>query len=97
MEEPPSGGNAAPLVVRVDGTVRNPWFDGAAGVLENLRVLRERGVDVPAPMGRDGRGRMVTELVDGVLAMDGPPLTLAQLARVGGIVREIHDASDGLA
>ena len=95
-EVPLSGGNATALVVRVDGTVRKPWFDGALGVLEYMRVLRQRGVDVPMPMGRDSRGRMVTEYVDGALAMDGPPLTHPQLAQVGGMVRDIHDASVGL-
>lgn len=95
-EEPLSGGNAAALVVRVGRTVRKPWFDGASGVLDFMRVLRERGVDVPLPMGRDFQGRMVTEFVDGVLAMDGPPMTHAQLERVGGMVRDIHDASAGL-
>ena len=95
-EEPLSGGNAADLVVRVGGTVRKPWFDGASGVLDFMRVLRQRGVDVPLPMGRDSQGRMVTEFVDGVLAMDGPPMTHDQLKRVGGMVRDIHDASAGL-
>lgn len=95
-EEPLSGGNATSRVIRINGTVRKPWLDGAPGVLEYLRVLRERGVDVPAPMGRDSQGRMVTEFVDGILAVDGPPLTHKELARVGGIVRDIHDASVGL-
>lgn len=43
MEESLSGGNATSLVVRVDGTVRKPWFDGASGVLEYMRDLRQRG------------------------------------------------------
>ncbi|MCK2124907.1 phosphotransferase, partial [Pseudomonas sp. PNPG3] len=37
-----------------------------------------------------------TEYVDGVLAMDAPPLSRAQLATVGSMVRAIHDASEGL-
>ena len=95
-EESLPGGNAASRVIRVGGTVSKPWFYGASGVLEFMRVVRERGVDVPLPLGRDSEGRMVTEFVDGVLAIDGPPLTHTQLARVGTMVRDIHDASEGL-
>lgn len=96
VEEPLSGGNATMHVVRVDGTVRKPWFDGAPGVLEYMRILRQRGVDAPVPMGRDSQGRIVVEFVDGTLASEGPLLTPAQLRRVGNMVRSIHDASMGI-
>jgi Ser/Thr protein kinase RdoA (MazF antagonist) len=95
-EEALPGGNASAEVVRVGGTVRKPWSEGSAGVLEYMRTLRERGVDVPRPMGRDAQGRMVTEFVPGTPATDAPPLTHAQLARVGAMVRQIHDTSEGL-
>lgn len=95
-EEPLSGGNASALVVRFGTTVRKPWFEGASAVLEYMRVLRQRGVDLPEPLGRDAQGRMVTEFVDGVLAMKYAPMSHPQLSRVGSMVRTIHDASEGL-
>lgn len=96
QEVPLSGGNASATVVRVGSTVRKPWTASSAGALQYMRMLRERGVDLPEPLGRDERGRMVTEFVAGPLAMDAGPLTRPQLARVGGLVRAIHDASEGL-
>lgn len=95
-EEPLAGGNASAQVVRVGDTVRKPWFEGASGVLEYMRIVRERGVDLPEPVGRDAQGRLVTEFVDGALAMDSAPLSHDDLRRVGAMVRNIHDASQGL-
>ncbi|KAA9151134.1 phosphotransferase [Microbacterium lushaniae] len=96
QEVPLSGGNASSGVVRLGSTVRKPWTAHSSGVLRYMRVLRERGIDLPEPMGRDDQGRMVTEFVPGPLALDSPPLTRAQLTRVGAMVREIHDASRDL-
>lgn len=96
QEIPLSGGNASAGVVRVGETVRKPWTEHAAGVLDYMRILRERGIDLPAPLGQDAQGRMMTEFVLGPLAMNSPALSRPRLARVGAMVRSIHDASAGL-
>lgn len=96
QEIPLSGGNASAGVVRVGATVRKPGTEHSPGVLEYMRILRERGIDLPEPRGHDAQGRMMTEFVAGPLAMDSPALSRAQLGRVGAMVRAIHDASTGL-
>lgn len=88
-----AGGNASGSVYRVGSTVRKPWTDASPSVLDFMTSLREAGVDVPAALGRDDLGRQVTEFVSGPLAINSAPLTDIELARVGGIVRAIHDAS----
>jgi Ser/Thr protein kinase RdoA (MazF antagonist) len=93
VEEPLAGGNATENVVRVGATVRKPWSAATPGVFAYMDALRASGVDVPAPLGRDERGRQVIEFVPGQIALDSPPLTLDELARVGELVRSIHDAS----
>ncbi|MBX3030792.1 MAG: phosphotransferase [Chloroflexi bacterium] len=93
-EQPLTGGNASASVVRVGGTVRKPWAASTPAVHELLEALRSAGVDVPAPQGRDSVGRQVLEYVPGRLAMWSPRLTSADLARVGRLVRRIHDASE---
>lgn len=95
-EIPLSGGNASADVVRVGETVRKPWTEHSPGVLDYMRILRERGVDLPAPLGQDAEGRMMTEFVVGPLAMGAAALSRPQLARVGAMVRAIHDTSLGL-
>lgn len=91
------GGNATDSVVRVGSTVRKPWTTSTAAVVEYVTELAIRGVDVPATLGRDERGRQIIEFIPGHLAMDVDPLTLAELARVGRMIRAIHDASEGFA
>lgn len=95
-EEPLAGGNASGAVTRAGTTVRKPWTGASAGVQAVLRALRAGGVDVPEPLGRDEAGRQVLEYVPGRLAMDAAPLTAAQLRRVGGMVRALHDTSERL-
>ena len=89
------GGNATAGVVRIGQTVRKPWRKGTPAVIEFMSRVRSAGVDVPGVLGRDDQGRQILELVPGRLAMDLPPLSVDELARVGGIVRAIHDASEG--
>jgi tRNA A-37 threonylcarbamoyl transferase component Bud32 len=96
QEIPLTGGNASPGVVRIGATVHKPWSEHSPGVLTYMRILRDRGIDLPEPLGQDAQGRMMTEYVDGPLAMDSPPLTRAQLRRIGTMVRAIHDASQNL-
>lgn len=96
LEEPLAGGNASDGVVRVGSTVRKPWTAATPAVHQVMRHVREAGVDVPDVIGRDDQGRQVLEMVPGRLAMEAPPLTREELARVGRIVRSVHDATQDL-
>ena len=89
-----TGGNASGSVVRVGDTVRKPWIDNTSVVQGYLGVLREHGVDAPAPLGRDGHGRHVVEYVEGTPALDRMPLGHEDLLRVGRMIRSIHDVSE---
>ncbi|MFM9429812.1 Ser/Thr protein kinase RdoA (MazF antagonist) [Arthrobacter sp. MP_2.3] len=90
-----AGGNASGSVLRVGDTVRKPWLENSAAVQKYLRVLQVAGLDVPKPLGRDHAGRHVTEYVEGVSALDQLPLGKHDLLRVGRLIRQIHDASEG--
>lgn len=96
IERPLTGGNATQGVVRVGDTVRKPWTRNSPRVIDFLTALRARGVDAPRPLPRDERGRMALEFIGGTTALGGDPLTLDELARVGRMVRRIHDASTGI-
>lgn len=93
QEELLTGGNASALVVRVGETVRKPWIPTTGRVAAYLETLRGAGIDVPLFRGRDGYGRQVLEYVPGEIALRLPPLDDVGLARVGRMVRAIHEAS----
>lgn len=93
---PLEGGNASDAVVRIGETVRKPWLATSEAIQAYTSALADAGIDLPRPLGRDEQGRQVIEYVPGALAMDSPPLSLSGLARVGRMVREIHDASAGI-
>lgn len=95
-EEALTGGNASGSVVRIGDTVRKPWLPTTDLTVTFMRALRDRGIDLPEPRGRDDEGRLVLEYVPGELAMDRGPLDATLLRRIGALVRGIHDASDGL-
>lgn len=88
-----TGGNASGVVVRVGSTVRKPWTDATPSVLAFMTAVREAGVEVPAVLCQDEKGRQVTEFIPGRLALNSDPLTHSELGRVGAMVRAIHDAS----
>ncbi|WP_449408417.1 phosphotransferase [Microbacterium maritypicum] len=90
-DEELSGGNAGGEVRRVGGTVRKAWNESTPSVHAFVRALRDRGIDAPEPLGRDDQGRQILEFVPGVLALDAPRLTSAELHRAGAQVRAIHD------
>lgn len=90
---PLTGGHASAGVVRVGATVRKPWADSTDAVVSFVEAIRAAGVDAPRQLGRDDRQRQVIEFVPGPLAQDVQPLSLADLARIGRMVREIHDAA----
>lgn len=92
-----AGGNASGRVVRVGRTVRKPAGPSADSVLRYLRHLQGHGIALPEHLGFDERGRQVLEFVPGPLAMQQPKPDPEQLARIGGMVRAIHDASGDFA
>lgn len=92
-EEALEGGNVSGVVVRIGDTVRKPWTEATGSVVAFVAALRDRGVDAPAPLGRDTQGRQITEFVPGTLAIQADPLTHGELQRVGRMIRDIHDAS----
>lgn len=95
-EEALTGGNASARVVRIGKTVHKPWQPTTELTVAYMRALRDRGIDLPKPRGRDDEGRLVLDFVPGDLAMDRGPLDASLLQRIGALVRTIHDASGGL-
>jgi hypothetical protein len=92
-EERLIGGNVSD-VVRVGQTVRKPAGPHTAAVEAFLRHLHATGFGgAPRTLGLDERGRHVLEYVPGPVARDQPPLSDAGLDRVGGLIRQLHDAS----
>lgn len=94
-EEPLEGGNATAGVVRIGTTVRKPWERATPAIHELMRAVGAAGIDVPRPLGRDAKGRQILEYVPGTPALQAPRLTTGELARVGGMIRAIHDACTG--
>lgn len=93
-EEPLGGGNVSASVVRVGETVRKPATLATPAVDAFLTHLDAVGFDgAPATYGTDGQGRHVVEFIPGWLAHDLPTMTLAELGRVGRLIRDLHDAS----
>ncbi len=93
IEVPLSGGNVAAGVVRVGRTVRKPVTPATPAVHAVLRHLEKVGfAGAPRALGRDEQGRQVLEYVEGPLATVLPPMTPADLVRVGRLVRDLHDA-----
>lgn len=87
------GGNVSPGVVRVGSTVRKPATVSTPAVEALLEHLAGVGfAHAPRTLGRDGRGRHVLEYVPGVMADTLPPMTDAELRRLGGMIRSLHDA-----
>ncbi|SDK95099.1 phosphotransferase [Arthrobacter sp. ok362] len=95
-EQELTGGNASESVVRIGNTIRKPWLENSSAVQSYLGALRSSGVDVPQPLGRDEDGRHVVEYIEGVLVLDQLPLGPDELLRVGRMIRQIHDASEGV-
>ncbi len=95
-EQELTGGNASESVVRIGQTVRKPWLENSSGVQRYLGALRSAGVDVPQPLGRDADGRHMVEYIQGGLALVQLPLGQDDLLRVGRMIRQIHDASEGV-
>ncbi|MFZ1410742.1 MAG: phosphotransferase [Micropruina sp.] len=88
------GGNVAGVVVRVGSTVRKPAGVATASVealLDHFAAVGFAGA--PRSLGRDEFGRHVLEYVPGDMAAELGPLTTDELRRLGGFIRELHDAA----
>ncbi|MFC7331067.1 phosphotransferase enzyme family protein [Marinactinospora rubrisoli] len=96
VEVPLTGGNVSVGVVRVGGTVRKPATAATPAVEAFLGHLAAAGfTGAPRTLGRDERGRHVLEYVPGVMADTLPPMTPAELRRLGAMIRGLHDAAAG--
>ncbi|MFJ9553351.1 phosphotransferase [Nocardiopsis sp. NPDC101807] len=95
-EEVLEGGNVADGVVRVGRTVRKPWTRSSRSVASLLRYLHGCSFEAsPVSLGADARGRQVLGYRPGATADTLPPLTGAELRRLGGIIRRLHDLTAG--
>ncbi|TCC23327.1 aminoglycoside phosphotransferase family protein [Kribbella sindirgiensis] len=92
-EEVLTGGNVSDRVVRVGATVRKPALVQTAGVEAVLTHLADFD-GAPRTLGRDEEGRHVLEYIPGELVDVPPSFSLDELARVGRMVRELHDAME---
>ncbi len=91
-----TGGNVSDGVVRVGPTVRKPAGPHTATVEAFLSYLNVAGFSAaPKTLGRDELGRHVLEYVPGQMAYDLPPMDVDGLHRVGRLIREFHDISEG--
>ena len=97
-EEVLHGGNVAGVVVGVGATVRKPVTAATPAVEALLEHLGRAGfAAAPRTLGRDDRGRHVLEYVPGRMADTLPPLPVRDLHRLGGLVRDLHDATQGFS
>lgn len=95
-EEELTGGNVAGRVVRIGSTVRKPAGPSADAVEALLIHLHDVGfTGAPRTFGRDEQGRQVLEYVPGALADTVSPMSPPDVARVGGLIRDCHDALAG--
>jgi Ser/Thr protein kinase RdoA (MazF antagonist) len=88
-----AGGNVAVAVVRVGSTVRKPATAATSSVHAVLQHLESIGFSAaPRSFGLDEQGRHVLEFIPGAMANSMPAMTVAELQRVGQIIRDLHDA-----
>ncbi len=93
-EEKLIGGNVAASVVRLGATVRKPATAATPAVQALLAHLHAVGCKAaPRSFGLDERGRQVLEFIPGAMWDRKQNDTLADLRRVGVLIRTLHDSS----
>jgi Ser/Thr protein kinase RdoA (MazF antagonist) len=94
LEHRLTGGNVADRVVRIGETIRKPATQATSSVEAFLIHLHDVGfTGAPRSLGRDDQGRHVLEYIPGsTLDMSHPP-SLAELHRIGRLIRELHTAA----
>jgi tRNA A-37 threonylcarbamoyl transferase component Bud32 len=89
-------GEMTPGIVRIGDTVRRPIKDGAPYRHQVLQLLERRGCRcAPRFLGIDAQGREILSFVDGEVIRYGPDYSDDALTTVGGMLRDLHDASAG--
>ena len=89
------GGNSAASVVRVGTTVRREAQRSTESVNALLTHFERLGVaGVPRFLGYDERGRQMLTYAAGSANPDPSDLGLEHLARVGRLIRSLHDAAE---
>jgi phosphotransferase family enzyme len=97
IEIPLTGGNVAAGVVRVGDTVRRPagpWTPAVHALLDHLHAVGFRGA--PRPLGIDDKGREVLTFAAGDVPWPAHFHLVEpadRLARVGRLIRDLHDAA----
>ncbi len=91
IEEPLTGGNVSAEVMRVGDTVRRPTTPSVNAFLQHLE--REGFEHAPRYVGTDDEGRQLLSWVPGQMRDALGPASLDELASVGGVIRQFHDAS----
>lgn len=92
-EEKLLGGNIADSVVRAGSTVRKPATRATSAVhmlLAHLHRISFEGS--PQPLGLDAQGRQILEYVPGAMWDKQNQSSLADLCKVGRLIRSLHDA-----
>ena len=93
-EEKLVGGNVADGVVRIGSTVRKPATAATPAVQALLAHLHSVGfAGAPQSLGFDEHGRQVLEFIPGSMWNRDQQKTLADLRKVGALIRELHDAT----
>lgn len=95
-EIPLQGGDVTDGVVRVGDTVRRPVTEATPAVHALLRHLEAAGfAGAPRVLGTDELGREVLSYLPGTTGVNAVSVTDEALARLGGLLREFHEATAG--
>jgi Ser/Thr protein kinase RdoA (MazF antagonist) len=94
--KPLTGGRITKGVIRIGDTVRRPTSDKSAFMAELLHLLEQRGFTAaPRHLGQDDDGRDILTYLDGWVPARFQRWTDEQVAAVGVVLRQFHDATRG--